>query len=178
MKDGRRNIILCGFMATGKSAVGQRLASRLGYDFVDLDTLIEAEAGIPVSRIFATQGEARFRAMESRMVEEVARRHACVIATGGGAILDPRNLEAMKRSGVVITLTADPQTILSRIGTRDDRPMLWGDDKAERIRQLLAERAPAYAQADLIVDTSARTIDEVVNHLLDLVHHHPSLTPE
>lgn len=165
--EGKPNIILTGFMATGKSSVGRRLAVRLGYDFLDLDPLIEAEAGMPISRIFASQGEAAFRSLEARMVERVAARRGCVVATGGGAILDPRNLEALKRNGVVIALAADPATILSRIGPGDDRPMLWGGEKEERIRLLLAERAPAYARADLSVDTSARTIDEVVSQIVD-----------
>jgi 3-dehydroquinate synthase len=172
-KAGRRNIIVTGFMATGKSSVGRRLAIRLGYDFLDLDTLIAAEAGMPISQIFATQGEETFRALESRMVDRVAGRAGCVVATGGGTIVNMRNLEALKRSGVVITLTADPDTILSRVGPVDDRPMLWGEDTRERIRLLLEQRAQAYAKADLIVDASAHTIDSVVNHILDfLALHH------
>ena len=172
-KADKRNIIVTGFMATGKSSVGRRLAIRLGYDFLDLDTLIAAEAGKPISQIFATQGEEAFRALESRMVDRVAGRRGCVVATGGGTIVNPRNLEALKRSGVVITLSADPDTILSRIPSVDDRPMLWGADKRERVRLLLEQRAQAYAKADLIVDASAHTIDSVVNHILDfLTLHH------
>ncbi len=172
-KAARRNIIVTGFMATGKSSVGRRLAIRLGYDFLDLDTLIAAEAGMSISQIFANQGEDSFRALESRMVDRVAGRAGCVVATGGGTIVNPRNLEALKRSGVVISLTADPDTILSRVGPVDDRPMLWGGDTRERIRLLLEQRAQAYARADLIVDASAQAIDSVVNHILDfLALHH------
>ncbi len=162
----KRNIIVTGFMATGKSSVGKALAARLGYAFVDLDTLIEGEAGMPISQIFATQGEERFRSLESRMVERVARRVACVIATGGGAIVNPQNLGALKRSGVVIALTAKPETILARVGSGEDRPMLWGGETLERIRLLLAERAPAYAKADLIVDTTEQSIEQVVDRIL------------
>jgi 3-dehydroquinate synthase len=173
MTEYRRNIILGGFMATGKSSVGRRLAIVLGYDFLDLDTLIAAEAGMPISQVFATQGEGAFRSLETRMVERVAGRTGCVVATGGGTIVNPRNLEALKRSGVVVTLTADPDTILARIGPTEDRPMLWGGDKRERVRLLLEQRAEAYAKADLIVDATARTIDHVVNHILDfLTLHH------
>jgi 3-dehydroquinate synthase len=169
----RRNIILGGFMATGKSTAGRRLAIVLGYDFLDLDTLIAAEAGMPISQIFSGQGEGAFRALETRMVERVAGRTGCVVATGGGTIVNPRNMEALKRSGVVVTLTADPDTIVARIGPTEDRPMLWGGDKRERVRLLLEERAEAYAKADLIVDASAHTIDHVVNHILDfLTLHH------
>lgn len=165
----RRNIVLTGFMATGKSSVGRRVAARLGYEFVDLDDWIVAEAGMSIPEIFTAQGEAAFRALESRMVERAAGRTGCVVATGGGAILDPRNLETLKRSGIVIALTADPDTILSRIGDGEDRPMLRGGPKEERIRRLMEARASAYAQADLTVDTSARSVDEVVEHLLALV---------
>ncbi len=172
-KAGKRNIIVTGFMATGKSSVGRRLAILLGYDFLDLDTLIAAEDGMPISQIFASKGEEAFRALESRMVDRVAGRTGCVVATGGGTIVNPRNLEALKRSGVVITLTADAETILSRIGSGEDRPMLWGGDTRERIRLLLEQRAQAYARADLIVDASAHSIDHVVNHILDfLALHH------
>ncbi len=172
MTDSKRNIILTGFMATGKSSIGRCLAARLGYEFVDLDTLIETDAGMRISQIFASQGEAAFREMESRVVERAADRTGCVIATGGGAILNPRNLEALKRSGVVIVLTADPEIILSRIRDAEDRPMLRGDEKRERIRRLLEERAPAYAKADLSVDTSYRTKEEVVGQLVELLTRH------
>lgn len=173
MKGYKRNIILTGFMATGKSSVGRRLAIVLGYDFLDLDTLIAAEAGMSIAQIFATQGEGVFRALEFRMAERVAGRTGCVVATGGGTIVNPRNLETLKRSGVVVTLTADPDTLVARIGATDDRPMLWGGDTRERVRLLLEQRAEAYAKADLIVDASARTIDYVVTHILDfLAMHH------
>jgi 3-dehydroquinate synthase len=168
----KRNIILGGFMATGKSSVGRRLAIVLGYDFLDLDTLIAAEEGMPISQLFTTRGEKSFRALETRMVERVAGRTGCVVATGGGTIVNPRNLETLKRSGVVVALTADPDTILARIGPTEDRPMLWGGDKRERVRLLLEQRAEAYAKADLIVDASARTIDHVVNHILEFLSLH------
>jgi shikimate kinase len=162
----RRNIILCGFMATGKSSVGKRLAALIGYDFLDLDAAIEADAGMEIPQIFASQGEPAFRALESRMVERMAGRSGRVIATGGGTIVNPQNLERLKRCGVVITLTADPQTILSRVGSGEDRPMLMGGDKAERIRTLMNQRAQAYESADMIVDTSAYSIDEVARHIM------------
>jgi shikimate kinase len=173
---GRRNIVLTGFMATGKSAVGRRLASRLGYDFVDVDCLIEAEAGMAISEIFTSRGEAAFRELETRMVEVAARREGCVIATGGGAIVDPRNFESLSRSGIIVTLTADPDTILSRIGAGADRPLLGGGEKRERIQSLLATRASAYARAHLTLDTSKRSVDEVVEALVSLLRLH-QVTP-
>jgi shikimate kinase len=165
-KSPNGNVILCGFMATGKSAVGKRLASLMGYDFLDMDAVIEEEAGLSIREIFAARGEPAFRALESEMVERLAARTGCVIATGGGAIVNPRNLEAFKRCGTVITLTADPQTILSRVGSGEDRPMLAGGDKTERIAFLMQERAHAYGQADIIVDTSSLSIDEAAQYII------------
>ena len=178
MEADRRNIILTGFMATGKSSVGRALATRLGFAFVDLDTWIEAEAGMSVPQIFASRGEAAFRELEACMVERAASRTGCVVATGGGAIVNTRNLEALKRSGVLIALTANPEIILSRLGGGEDRPMLRGGEKRERIRLLLEERAPVYAKADLTVDTSDRTVDEVLDHLVALLARHraPAVT--
>src|SRR5512141_2997972 len=121
MSDPRRNIILSGFMATGKSTVGRRLAIVLGYDFLDLDTLIAAEAGMPISQIFSSQGEAAFRGLEARMAERAGSRAGCVIATGGGTIVNPRNLEVLRRGGVVVTLAASPETIVARLGSTEDR---------------------------------------------------------
>jgi shikimate kinase len=162
----KRNIVLCGFMATGKSSVGKRLAEMVHYDFLDLDAAIEAEAGVSIPEIFSSQGEAAFRALESRMVERVAATGGQVIAAGGGTIVNPQNLEKLKRSGVIVTLTADIPTILQRIGSGDDRPMLRGEDRLERVRMLLEQRAEAYSKADIIVDTSLSNMDEVAQGLV------------
>ncbi|HSB72734.1 MAG TPA: 3-dehydroquinate synthase [Candidatus Methylomirabilis sp.] len=170
MKDIKRNIILSGFMATGKTSVGAELARLLRYEFLDLDSLIEAEAGMSISQIFSTQGEEAFRAMEARMVERVTTRTGCVVATGGGAIVNPRNLEALRRCGVIVSLTAAPEAVLSRIGPGEDRPMLRGGDRRERIRELMERRASAYAQADVIVDTSSRTVEQVAECILMALH--------
>jgi shikimate kinase len=165
--EGKRNVFLCGFMATGKSSVGKRLAAALNCEFLDMDALIEAEAGTTISEIFSSQGEPAFRAMESLMVDRLAERSGCVVATGGGAIVNPQNLERMKRSGVVITLTADIPTILRRSAGENTRPLLQTEDRMERIRSLMAQRAPFYALADFVLDTSSLNIDEVVAILLD-----------
>ena len=163
----KRNIVLCGFMATGKSSVGRRLAEMLGCDFLDLDSMIEAEEGMPISQIFASRGEPAFRALEARMVERIALRKGCVVAAGGGTIVDEKNLRRLKRNGIVITLTADIKTILERAGAADDRPLLRGNNKAERIRRLMEQRQQAYARADIVIDTSSKSIDEVAKSVLD-----------
>lgn len=160
------NIVLCGFMATGKSSVGKRLAEITGYNFLDLDAAIETEEGIPIPQIFASRGEPAFRALEARMVERMTDRAGLVIATGGGTIVNPHNLEKLKSCGIVVTLTADIPTILKRAGSGEDRPMLQAEDRVERIQTLLEQRAAAYAQADIILDTSALTIEEAAQQLL------------
>ena len=163
----KRNIILCGFMATGKSSVGKRLAANLHYRFLDMDSLIEEETGMTIPQIFSSQGEPAFRALESRMVERIAGWSGYVVATGGGSIVNPQNLETLKRCGVVISLTADIRTILLRSGKGDTRPLLQGENKSERIRQLLKQREPFYAQADIVLDTSTLNINQVVRRLVE-----------
>jgi shikimate kinase len=163
----RPNIILCGFMATGKSVVGKQLATMIGYDFFDMDAMIETETGMSIPQIFSSQGEAAFRQLESRMAEHLAARTGCVIASGGGTIVNPKNFEILKQSGVIITLTADTQAILSRVGIGDDRPMLHGENKLEQIDRLMQQRAGAYAKADIIVNTSSKSVDEVARNVLD-----------
>jgi shikimate kinase len=177
MRERERNIVLTGFRATGKTAAGRQLADRLGYTFVDLDSLMETEAGGPLPQLIAERGEAGARELEIRMVERVAVQKRCVIATGGRTIVNPRNLRVLKQSGVVVALTADPETILSRMGSGTDDPRLCGGPTRLQIEQLLAEGRDAYAQADATVDTSARTIDEVVDCILHAVKCGPFRAP-
>jgi len=153
-------------MATGKSSVGKKLAELLNYEFVDLDAAVEAEEGVTISQIFAERGEPAFRELESRMVERVMKRTGLVVSTGGGTVVNPRNLENLKKCGFVVALTADIPTILRRAGSGDGRPLLQTADRQERIRSLLLERAPFYARADMTIDTSSLTIEEVARQIL------------
>lgn len=164
---GSRTIVLAGFMGTGKSSVGRRLAARLGREFVDTDALIEQEAGTSITRIFADQGEVEFRVREKRAVAVAVGEDGRVVAVGGGAILDGDNLVAMKAGGPVVCLTARPEIVLSRVAHDTGRPLLQGPQPLETIRGLMAERADAYARADVTIDTSDLTPDEVVERLLN-----------
>lgn len=164
---GSRTIVLAGFMGTGKSSVGRRLAARLGREFVDTDALIEQEAGTSITRIFADRGEAEFRVREKRAVAAAVGEDDRVVAVGGGAILDRENLAAMKAGGPVACLTARPEIVLSRVAHDTGRPLLQGPQPLETIRGLMAERADAYARADVMIDTSDLTPDEVVERLLN-----------
>ena len=161
------NIILTGFMGTGKTAVGKRLAKRLGWRFVDIDQLIETSARQPIAKIFSERGEAVFRRLEHRCIHRAVHDCHQVIATGGGAFVDPRNRATLRVSGPVVCLTAKPETIVARVGRRlETRPMLAGrPSPLMRINTLLAQRASAYAHADLTIDTSHLSIEEVVDRL-------------
>jgi shikimate kinase len=178
MRTHERNIVLVGFKGTGKTVVGRQLAERLGYTFVDLDAVIEAESGMPIPTLFTERGEGAFRELEARMVARVTGEKRCVIATGGGTIVNPANLRALKQSGVVVALTADLETIVSRLASATDRPILQGGDLRTRVEQLLVERRDAYAQADVTVDTTARTIEETVDRVLHAVKTGPFRAPK
>jgi shikimate kinase len=160
-------VVLTGMMGTGKTAVGERLAARLGATFVDTDALVEQAEGRTVAEIFAAAGEAAFRAAECRAITAALAVPRAVVATGGGAIVNPDNLAALRAAAPIVCLTAHPDVILQRArGGRVVRPLLQGDDPAARLAALLAERAPAYAQADLTIDTSSRGLNDVVADVL------------
>lgn len=161
----KNNIVLSGFMGTGKSSVGKRLANKLNVKFIDTDDLIEKEAGICISEIFAKYGEAYFRRLESQIIYKVSFYTNMVIATGGGAVINPINLEALQRSSVVICLIASVDVILSRVGINDERPLISEGDKKESISKLLKIREPFYKKADIIVDTSEKQVDEIVDEI-------------
>lgn len=160
-----RNIVLIGFMGTGKSSVGKHLAQLLVRDFVDTDCVIGEITNMSVPEIFKRHGETRFRSEESIVVAKLGQQDHLVIATGGGTVVNPRNLEALAESGIVVCLHASMEAILSRIGHKNDRPLLKGTTEA--IEKLWSERQLVYAQADFAVDTSCKNIDEVVSEILD-----------
>ena len=154
-------MVLIGFMGTGKSVIGRRLAAATGRRFVDTDRQVEHRAGKSVAAIFRDDGEARFREMESAVVEAFAGCDGCVIATGGGMALRPDQIK--KLGGIRVALTAPPEVILERTQRRRQaRPLLSGEAPSDKIHRLLAERAPYYQMADLSIDTSQMSVDETV----------------
>lgn len=159
-----RSVILAGFMGTGKSTVGRLLARRLGFGFVDLDELIEKEAGMPIREIFSSSGEARFREFETLAVERLASGSlgsALVVSTGGGAVVRERNRSLLRSFGVLVCLKASPEEILKRVGNRPERPLLFGPDREEKLHSLLSERRSAYEDCDLEVDTTGLRPEDV-----------------
>jgi shikimate kinase len=155
-------------MGSGKTAVGAALAERLGRRFVDLDGEIERASGLTVAAIFARFGEGEFRRRESRALADLGALDDAIVATGGGTVIDPRNRASMRASGWIVCLTADAETILARVGGGEDRPMLARvSDRAAKVRELLAERADAYADADRTIDTSGKTVEAVSREIAD-----------
>ena len=164
-REAARNIVLTGFMGTGKTTVGRVLAERLGYDFVDTDAVIESQAG-PIHQIFERDGEEAFREMERREARELAGRAGLVIATGGRMMLDPECSACLEPAAHVVCLDATPETILERIGDTAPRPLLDVGDAPTRVRELLAERAEGYGRF-VTVDTEGRTPAEVADAVMD-----------
>jgi shikimate kinase len=164
------NLVLIGFMASGKSSVGRRCAEALGFRFWDTDAFIERRTGKSIPEIFAEQGEAAFRAMEVAAIRHLAAQPKRVIATGGGAPMNPENVAALRRSGVIVLLHASIDELLARVGNRRHRPLLAdAEDPRTRIEELLAMREPVYrAAADGIVDTTGLTHEEVAERVLAL----------
>jgi shikimate kinase len=160
------NIILTGFMATGKSAVGRRLAEILGRRFVDTDELIAARQGCSVADIFRDRGEAFFRKLEAEVARELALAEGLVVATGGRMLLDAGNAEALGQTGRIFCLTAEPEAILERVDadTGVRRPLLEGEDRLEKIYALLKERTAGYARFEAI-HTTGRSPEEIAREI-------------
>lgn len=165
-EDSDRNIVLVGFMGTGKTSVGKILAKRLSRPFIDVDQLIEDAEGQQISDIFEQRGEPYFRTVEKREVASAAALKNAVITTGGGAVLDPENVAALRRSGTLVSLTASPETILGRVQGSRHRPLLNTPDKLAEIRRLLEIRAPFYRCADYSFDTDGKTPAQVADTIL------------
>lgn len=163
-------IILTGFMGTGKTAVGEVLALRLGRPFLDTDQMVEKETGATIPEIFDKKGEDFFREIEKKMVKKALSEDKVVVATGGGAVLDPENLALMKEKGILIALSSSPEIISERLTQFEARPLLKGKDRLERIRQLFSKRSPFYEQADHIIDTSGKKIEEAVEEIVKLLN--------
>ena len=163
-----RNIVLVGFMGTGKTTVGRILADRRAFAFLDMDDMIVEREGKPIPRIFAEDGESHFRTTERALVRELAARSGLVIATGGGIVLNPDNVADFARTGLVVCLWAEPEAILRRVGNDANRPLLACDDKIGRIRELLAKRRPLYEAIPTRVDTTGLTPAAVSDLILAL----------
>ena len=166
------NLVLIGYRATGKTSVGARLAEVLQRPFVDLDQVLVREAGRSVADIVAQGGWAEFRRLEKQLVARYRNTRGLVLATGGGVVLDPNNVAALRENGILIWLTADPAAIQARLAQdqpRDaNRPSLTGEDTIREVAAVAEERAPLYqAAAQISIDTTHRSVAQVVKLVLE-----------
>ena len=174
----QRTIALVGLMGVGKSTVGRRLARRLDLPFADGDTEIESAAAMTVSDIFAELGESEFRAGEARVMKRLLEGPRMVLATGGGAILNPDTRALLKERAVTVWMRADLETVAGRVQRRDTRPLLRGRDPLVALKAMAEVRYPVYATADLTVDVAggahAQAVDAIMGALRAHFAGHPS----
>ena len=152
LKDLSRSIVLVGLMGAGKSCIGRHLAQSLGRPFIDADKEIELAAGCRIPEIFERHGEAAFRDGERRVIDRLLRNPEQVLATGGGAFMDPRTRAAIRERSVSVWLRADLDLLVERTARRNNRPLLKSGDPREILQKLIDERYPVYAEADVVVD--------------------------
>ena len=164
----RTSIALIGFMGTGKTVVGQRLAEKLGKEFIEMDALIEKTAGKPIPEVFHKEGEIRFRELEIEVTRATAGKKNAVIACGGGIVLNKINIDRLTKQCVIVCLEASPAVILKRTsGDKDGRPLLAVTDRLQKIKELLKYRRPYYERAaEITVNTSRISINTAVDNII------------
>jgi shikimate kinase len=161
-----KNLVLVGFMGSGKSTVGKWVADRLGMSFVDMDQVIEQRQGQSVSHIFKAKGEPFFRQIERGLARELSAQPGQVIATGGGIVLNPENIQDFSRTGVVVCLWAEPSAVYARTKGSGHRPLMEGDNRLGRIKKLLREREPLYKAIPHQINTSHLGLEQVVDEVI------------
>jgi len=166
------NVLLIGFMASGKTTVGRRLSQRLGYAFIDTDQFIESELGCTIADVFSIQGEAYFRALESRLAGRLKGLQNAVISTGGGMPISPGNLERLREAGTVVFIKASLEDILARLERDTRRPQVREGELRETVERLLAERLPLYEQADLVVESHGKSVNRVCGEIIRYLGEH------
>ncbi len=162
-----RSIVLVGLMGAGKSAIGKRLAQRLGLPFVDADHEIEQAAGCTIEEFFARHGEAAFREGERRVMARLLDQPRQVLATGGGAFMDPATRALVRAKAISVWLRADLPVLLDRVLRRSNRPLLKQDDPREVLERLIALRYPVYAEADVAVESRDVPVDRTTQDVID-----------
>lgn len=166
-----KNIVLVGFMGTGKTVVGKSLAKKLHRDFLDTDELIEKETRMEIKDIFAKFSEEYFRNLESSVASRISKMKNKVISTGGGIVLREKNIKNLKKNGILIWLNAEPSIILKRVKGTDKRPLLspLKENAIQEIESLLRRRFPYYQKADFMINTSNLRVNKIVEIILALI---------
>ena len=166
----QKNIMLIGFMGTGKSTVATCLCKEYGMEIIEMDELIARREGMSIPDIFAKHGEEYFRDLETNLVIEIQSETNKVVSCGGGVVLRERNVEEMKKSGCIVLLTAEPATILERVKDDDNRPLLRGNKNVEFISEMMEKRRAKYeAAADVVIHTDGKEIDEICKEIITKV---------
>lgn len=160
------NIVLTGFMGTGKSSVGKLLAKRLGWEYYDTDEMIEKEVGTSINKIFELKGEPHFRKLETNTARLLAVLDKIVVSTGGGIVLNKVNMDELERNGVVVCLSATPEQIFDRVKNETHRPLLKTPDPVAKINELLEARRKHYSRCRISVDTTGLTVEQVAEKIL------------
>ncbi len=164
---GPRSVVLIGLMGAGKTAVGRRLANRIDLPFIDADSEIEVAAGASISEIFAEHGEAYFRQGERKVIARLLENGPQVLASGGGAYMNPDTRANIKAHGLSVWLKADIKVLMKRVGRRDNRPLLAAGDPEKVMKRLMEERYPIYAEADVTVESRDVPHDVIVGAVID-----------
>jgi len=164
-----RNIVLVGFMGTGKTSVAKALADKLNIRYISTDDIVEKKEGAKIKDIFAEKGEGYFRKAEKEAILAASSEEGAVIDAGGGAVIDPENVKNFKKNGILICLWADPEIILERTKLCAERPLLEAPKPDETIRRLLSERKKFYERADHHVNTSKLLLADVVSKIENIV---------
>jgi shikimate kinase len=165
-----KSIVLIGMMGAGKSSVGRCLQRRTGLARLDTDEMLASEFGIPIAQIFATHGEEKFRDAETNLLRKLTADRPTIVVTGGGIVLRPVNVDLLKKLGMIIWLTAEEGTLFERASRRNDRPLLQKENPEAVFAELFQKRQPLYAAAaDLCIDTSRKSHEEVANEILEKV---------
>jgi shikimate kinase len=154
-------------MGTGKTEVGRILSRKLGYILVDADSEIEKEQKMSITEIFKQYSEPKFRDMEADIIKRLSEMKNAVISTGGGAVLRQENMDNLRKNGVVVCLTASPETILKRTISNNDRPLLQVENPLQKIKELLEFRKPYYEKADIMIDTEEKSPFEVAEEIIE-----------
>lgn len=162
------NLVLTGFMGTGKTTVGKRLAQQLNMPFADTDDEVEKVTGLTIKELFDKYGERRFRSEEAAAIRRIIRHNNQVIATGGGVVLNPENITALKENGLIFCLEARPEIIYERVKHKNTRPLLDEDKLMDTINRMLAERRDLYKNTHFTIDTSQNCVETVVEEIIQL----------
>lgn len=163
-----KNIVLIGFMGSGKSMVSNRLADLLKKEVISSDGLVEQREGRSIIDIFQSQGEDYFRAVESQIIHEISQKTGVIIDSGGGVILNAENFTALKKNGIIFYLSASPEFLLKQIQLNQDRPLMQVDDPLSKIKEMLVQRKSLYEQADFTVISEGHSVQEIAEEIITI----------